>query len=198
MKNIIYSSNNNSAYEITPDGKISERNSIDYPGSYDTFILYGKPNVKTERYAYTDRLLQWDYEKNNSCCMKVFGDKGQFWNLRSFKDIEKFLVLYLEEDIELVRVLQTCNHSNGYPIWIFEFNGEGYKSHVVESVKSYIRESLYSKPFYEAKIQKVGFVGVEQIPVYIDMDGVIRFANGQRLIFTEIQNLYKQLEDRRN
>jgi len=112
--------------EVSPEGNINKRNSRTNPYNYDTFIMIGEPNIeRTTSSCYTDRLYQWDSKKYNDSAMEVFGNEGQFWSQRSKSDIEKFLKLYFsDETIDLVRVLQTCNHSSGYPLWVFEFNSD--------------------------------------------------------------------------
>ena len=64
---------------------------------------------------YSDRLHQWDYEKYNRCCQKVFKNEGQQFYQRNPKEIEKFLSMYFDKQIKLTAIMQGCNQSSGFP-----------------------------------------------------------------------------------
>ncbi len=116
-------------YEISPDGFPVKKSKRDFPYNYDTFVLYGTSNMEFGCTEWSDHILRRDYKKYNKCLMEVFGNEGQIWSSRDFKSIEKFLKLYLEdESIELVRVLEGCNQSSGYPVWAFQFNNDESKA----------------------------------------------------------------------
>lgn len=91
------------------------------PYSYDEFTLWkgpGKPNGS----VYSDRLMQWDFEKHDELCKKHFGNTGQYWNGRDPKKIEEFLRDYLGyPTLVLCEIVEGCNESNGYPWWCFLF-----------------------------------------------------------------------------
>jgi hypothetical protein len=79
--------------------------------------------MKVTSTVYSDRLLQWDYEKHNKFCKKHFGNEGQFWGDRKPKDIEAFLQDYLDDkSVVLCRIEQHENHATGYPIWRFDYS----------------------------------------------------------------------------
>lgn len=95
-----------------------------HPYSYDGFVLWrGGENNEATATVYSDRLLQWDYEKHNKLCMKYFGDEAQlWWDKRSPQQIEKFLRDWFDnENLKLVLIMEYCNISNGYPCWRFDF-----------------------------------------------------------------------------
>jgi hypothetical protein len=70
--------------------------------------------------AYSDRMIEWDYQKHKSLLKQVFGDEGQFWHNREPSKIELFLKKYFDQpDLELVEIWQMNNASSGYPIWYF-------------------------------------------------------------------------------
>jgi hypothetical protein len=96
------------------------RTKEEYPYSYDPYLLY-HTGEKSVSGLYTDRLLQWDYDKHNRLCREVFGNEGQYWHDRSPKDINKFLNKWLGEKVELVSIVQYCNASNGYPTWFLSW-----------------------------------------------------------------------------
>ncbi len=71
--------------------------------------------------VYCDRMWQWDMEKYDDCCMKVWHNTGQIFKERCKhpEDIQNFLSLYFEKDCELLAVITTTNQSTGYPISCF-------------------------------------------------------------------------------
>lgn len=104
------------------DGNPVDRTPNEYRYSYDPYVQYKKKD-EYQHVVYSDRLLQWDYDKHNRLCEKHFGNSGQYWNDRSIKDIESFLRdWYDKPELELVGKMEGCNVSNGYPYWIFMFD----------------------------------------------------------------------------
>lgn len=84
-----------------------------------------KNQVKPNNSVYSDRLLQWDWDKHNELCMKHFGDESQWWDNRNVEKIQDFLRDYLDDDsIILCEILKDKNRSNGYPIWLFQYKSK--------------------------------------------------------------------------
>ena len=113
-----------SSYNMNVDwnGNPIERTTNEYPYSYDAYVVIKKSD-EYKHVVYSDRLLQWNYDKHNMLCKKHFGNDGQYWNDRSEKQIEAFLRDYYEKpDLMLVGIMTGCNVSNGYPYWIFMFD----------------------------------------------------------------------------
>ena len=78
--------------------------------------------MKSTGSVWSDRMLQWDYNKHNELCQKHFGDKGQIWEGRSPDQIELFLRDYLEKpNLILCRVIEEVNSANGHPVWCFTY-----------------------------------------------------------------------------
>jgi len=95
-----------------------------YPYSYDGFVTYrnGK-NEEVKSTIYSDRLLQWDYNKARNLMMKHFGESGDYWNNRSPQKIESFLKDWTgDKSLKLILIMQYCNASTGYPVWRFDFS----------------------------------------------------------------------------
>ena len=124
---------NNKNQQIGPDGyflsmyrnefgRPVERTPQTHPYSYDTFVTWeNKYKIKPSGSVYSDRLFQWDSEKYNTYCKKHWGNHGQYFSETPEK-IEAFLRDYFSEPkLILCRVMQTCNKSSGYPIWIFSY-----------------------------------------------------------------------------
>lgn len=104
------------------NGKPIERDPWEYPYSYDTYVLWrGDYNKKKAHFVYSDRMFSWDSKKFNECLEKVFSNKGQDFSSRPPKKIEKFLSLYFDKEIKLTAILQGCNHSSGFPLWVFVY-----------------------------------------------------------------------------
>lgn len=107
------------------NGRPVERTKMDHPYSYDPFVVWcGAFNEATSRCVYSDRLFQWNSNKFNECCIKVFTNKGQYFYDRTPEDIERFLSEYLGESVKLTAVMEGCNASSGYPFWVFYYESK--------------------------------------------------------------------------
>lgn len=104
-------------------GKPIKRTPITHPYSYDGFVTYKvHDDTEANNTIYTDRLLQWDWDKHNELCKKHFGNEGQYWSERSPDKIEAFLRDWCDDpELILVRVMQYCNQATGYPLWRLDF-----------------------------------------------------------------------------
>ena len=99
-----------------------ERTPEKYPYSYSPYVIQKRSDTYKDC-VYSDRLLQWSYNKHNELCKKHFGNEGQLWDGREFDKIQEFLREYLDKpNLELVGIMKGCNVSSGYPYWIFMFN----------------------------------------------------------------------------
>lgn len=102
------------------NGNPVKRTKEEYPYNYDSYVVWkGDYTENTDGCVYSDRLFQWDWEKYNRCCEEVWGNQGQYFNNRMPEDIEKFLSLYIGKKIKLTAIMEGCNWSNGYPVWVF-------------------------------------------------------------------------------
>jgi len=120
---------NGQLYEFY-DGKVDEnddpvkRTKRSHPYSYDGFVQWrGGENKEATSTIYSDRLLQWDFDKHDELCMKHFGNEGQYWNDRDPKKIEAFLRDWTDDQtLKLIFVMEYCNVSSGYPVWRFDYS----------------------------------------------------------------------------
>lgn len=109
------------------NGNPVQRSKDEWPYSYSDHLVWFKDSKYIKKLPkscstiYSDRLYQWDHTKYNKCCKEVWNNEGQYFNNRDPKDIEKFLSLYYDRPIELLKIGECCNVSSGYPIWIFFF-----------------------------------------------------------------------------
>lgn len=104
-----------------PDhGKFKSKQS--HPYSYDPILIWGDEHEASSGSIYTDRLLQWDYDKHDELCEKHFGNRGQYWNDRDPKLIEAFMQDWVgNPNLKLVYITEFCNVSNGYPCWLLAY-----------------------------------------------------------------------------
>lgn len=116
------------AYYYGIDGRPIKRTPSEYPYSYDEFVTW-KSTMYSDKdhWVYSDRMMEWDYNKFNEACMKVWKNQGQYFYPRSRtpKQIEKFLCIYFDKNVELTAVVQGCNQGNGYPYWVFAYREKG-------------------------------------------------------------------------
>lgn len=93
-----------------------------HPYSFDGYVTY-KSEGKANGTVYSDRLNQWAYEKNERLKKIHFGNTGDYFDSRSPEKIQSYLREYLDKpNLELVMIMKYCNHSNGYPVWRFDYN----------------------------------------------------------------------------
>lgn len=103
-------------------GNPIERTPETHPYSYDGFITYRNgDNSEIEEDVYSDRMLQWDYEKTRKLMKKYFGEQGDYYSNRPPEKIESFLSEYFNCNVKLIFIMEYCNVSNGYPLWRFAF-----------------------------------------------------------------------------
>ena len=110
-------------------GNIVQRTKQEYPYSYDPYVLWQHTDEDVldniNGSMYTDRLLQWDFDKHDELCQKHFGDKGQYWNDRDPEKIEAFVRDWCDDQsITFARLTEDCNHNNGFPVWLLSYYQE--------------------------------------------------------------------------
>jgi hypothetical protein len=93
-----------------------------HPYSYDPFIVWYGNARKGDSVVYSDRLVQWDYDKYMECAKTV----RTKYNTNSFDinnpvQVKEFLSLYYDKQVVLTAIVEGCNVSNGYPYWILYF-----------------------------------------------------------------------------
>lgn len=111
------------SYGVDEHGNPALKGKHEYPYTYDGFVLhrFGE-NEEANGTIYSDRLLQWDYEKHNKLCKKHFGDEGQYWDKRDPKLIEEFLRDWTgKPNLRIIFIMEYCNQATGYPCWRFDY-----------------------------------------------------------------------------
>jgi hypothetical protein len=107
---------------VGEDGRPVRKTKYTHPYSYDPFVVW-RGEGEANGSAYTDRLLQWDYDKHNELRRRHFGDVAQLrWGTDDPAKIEAFLRDFFDSpELRLVKVVEYCNVSNGYPCWRLDF-----------------------------------------------------------------------------
>lgn len=105
-------------------GNPVKRTRSEYPYSYDGLVTWrGGENKEATTTIYSDRLLQWDYEKCRAMMQKHFGKQSDYWSEYTPEQIEGFLREWCDApELKLIFIMEYCNVSNGYPYWRFDFN----------------------------------------------------------------------------
>ena len=104
-------------------GQPIEKTQRDYPYSYDAYCVYKSDNWSPmDDVCYSDRLMQWDYDKFTDCMKEVWGERaGQYFDNKEPEDIQKFLRWYYSRNVVLTGIEKGYNVGNGYPYWIFYY-----------------------------------------------------------------------------
>ncbi|WP_275372677.1 hypothetical protein [Clostridium tertium] len=104
------------------NGRPVKRTKDEYPYSYDPYVIWDSGLSREKSHTlYSDRLMQWNCENFNECCMVIWGNRSQYFSDRKPNDIESFLSMYLDKPAKLVLLMEGCNHASGYPYWIFYY-----------------------------------------------------------------------------
>ena len=108
------------------DGVPVKRTPQSHPYAYDMFVIHRAAGYYTAttkdvtKSFYSDRILQWDFDKTRKLMKKHFGEAGDSYRSRDPKKIQSFLrERFNEPDLKLLAVMEGCNVSNGYPVYWF-------------------------------------------------------------------------------
>jgi hypothetical protein len=96
-----------------------------HPYNYDPIMQFLADEVDSANAStvYTDRLMQFDYQKTNRLMQKHFGNTGHDWNDRAPEKIEAFLRDWNEApDLKLIAVIEYCNQASGFPVWRLDYS----------------------------------------------------------------------------
>lgn len=105
------------------DGNPVRRTKLEYPYSYDCYILYQREEKVDKRAhaVYHDRMWESDSVKFDMAWKDAGGDGFRFNNAPT-DVVEKFLRLFYEDNgLTLEAIGEGANQSTGYPYWVFWF-----------------------------------------------------------------------------
>lgn len=105
-----------------------KRTKSTHPYNYDGFVQERvHPNELSQHTVWSDRLLQWDYDKTRKLIFKHFKATGidvggDYYSSRTAEQIQGFLRDWYKNDkLEVTLVMDYCNQSNGYPLWRIDY-----------------------------------------------------------------------------
>lgn len=103
-----------------------EKHDFRYRYAYDPFTIWGNPgpNESCNGSEYVDRLEQWDYAKYGRISERFYKGARPFDDHNCRGDLfEQFLREWFEDpDLKLLRVVEYCNRSSGYPTWRLDYH----------------------------------------------------------------------------
>lgn len=98
------------------------RTKSSHPYSYDPIVLIDS-GKEGDGSSYSDRMVGWDHDKFYTCLGKLNNGKGEMmfsWGNR--KLVTAFMQDYNDDPgLEVTRVVEMCNVSNGYPVWLIVY-----------------------------------------------------------------------------
>jgi hypothetical protein len=101
------------------------RTKSSHPYAYDPFTIWGahSPNPKCNGSVYVDRLEQWDRAKYKQLAEEVYEGCRPFDSYNCKGDrIQEFLRRWNDDPaLKLLRVIEYCNWSSGYPTWRLDY-----------------------------------------------------------------------------
>lgn len=106
-------------YYVDLEGNAVRKNPITNPYDFDDYVEWKGNYREFDSAVYSDRLYQWDTEKYKKCYEQVFKNNGQRFDSKNVSGIRQFLSMYFGKEIELTAIMQGCNHTSGFPYWIF-------------------------------------------------------------------------------
>lgn len=70
--------------------------------------------------AYSDRMTSWNHDKFHACMGKLNNGKGEMsFHWGDSKLVTAFMQDYYDDPkLEVTRVVEMCNASSGYPVWL--------------------------------------------------------------------------------
>lgn len=107
------------------NGNPVKRNPRDYPYTYDPFVIYKGDDFSRDgnESFYSDRLSLWyDANEIKDLRNKYSIDHGDyFWAYNSVNMLNMFLTDLMKRHVRITAIIEHCNVSNGYPIWLVYF-----------------------------------------------------------------------------
>lgn len=108
------------------NGKPVERTPSSHPYNYDMYVLGNWGHQSTDSSMYSDRFQLCDSDKEGKLSFHALKRKhmpqnGDYFTCVPKATIELILSEWYDKPIELTALLQGCNVSSGYPLWLFYF-----------------------------------------------------------------------------
>lgn len=107
------------------NGSPIKRTPTNCPYAFDEHFVWKSEDFDptTSRAEYSDRLRQFDVVKYKSATEAVWPDMPgrDFFHDVKPEEVNRFLNLYFGREVKLTGILKGCNHSNGFPYWVFAY-----------------------------------------------------------------------------
>lgn len=107
----------NEVYYYGQDGLMRHspaRTKYSSPYNYDPIVLFDTGEDPTDS-AYSDRMRGWAPEKFDKCL--GMGEMRFSWGDRDA--VNKMIRAYFDDPLrEVIKVIEMCNVSSGYPVWL--------------------------------------------------------------------------------
>jgi len=116
---------NDGGYYFNIKGERCINTPVNAPYSHDAYCIYKNTayentDIREISMVYSDRLIQWDREKFDTCCKAVFGKILSIFPMDPPK-IQSLLQIYFGKNIKILGLEKACNVSNGYPYLIIYY-----------------------------------------------------------------------------
>lgn len=104
-------------------GNIVDRNPVEYPYSYDPYVLYKCETYKeTDTSYYSDRVQQWSKQEFNNALsqmgLKPYGAPYERMSWKNPEQVGQLMSILLKSKVECTAIMEGANYYNGYPYWI--------------------------------------------------------------------------------
>lgn len=103
---------------FSPDGNLCHRTPASHPYSYDPFVVWTANAPPENSSVYTDRLRSQRPDEYKALAKELFPNLGDYWSEYPPIGVQAFLRRLLDcQELEVCRLIEHCNWSNGYPCW---------------------------------------------------------------------------------
>lgn len=97
-----------------------------HPYSYDSHTTWKSKSEPlgdstADLTVWTDHFYREDPVKHDIMCKKYFGETGHYWSNRKPKLIEQMFSEHFGKELKLMRIMEHCNQSSGFPLWSLHF-----------------------------------------------------------------------------
>lgn len=106
-------------------GNIVKRNPVEYPYSYNPYVIYKADDYKeSDLPYYNDRVIDSYYtsqEIDNALSQMGLKRYGAHWERLSWtnpEQIGRFMSILMKKNVICTAIMQGCNYGNGNPYWL--------------------------------------------------------------------------------
>lgn len=107
------------------EGNIVERNPIEYPFSYEPYVLFKSLDYqKTDREFCSDLVEHFNFTEQeidsalNQMGFKNSGTSEKRISWKNPQQVERLMSILLKKNVKCTAIMEVCNCDHGYPYWI--------------------------------------------------------------------------------